>query len=186
LNAPLDFPGGPANLNDIAPVWAAAYQNNQPIPPVLGAHCGACQYKADPGDTLQSGFHACWKQANHWTDADFEHGTVLDLWNFRKKQALIEQGVLKISQVQREDLGDFEDDPEVTGLSRAQRQWQQINGIHPDYDHGGFYFDAALFQHDLYSSKRFAARVRQFDAICGSAAKVMRALRSIRSLNSVC
>ena len=24
------------------------------------------------------------------------------------------------------------------------RQWQQVNGVHPDYDHGGFYFDNGL------------------------------------------
>lgn len=149
LHSPLEFPGGSQHLSDIAPIWAEAYRENQRIQPIIGAHCGGCQFRAEPGDTLKSGFHECWTLANAWSDSDFVGGTVLDLWNFRRKQALIEQGILKLSQVEREQLGDFEDEPGSNGLSRSQRQWLQINGIPHDYDHGGFYFDAPLMAHEM-------------------------------------
>lgn len=144
LRQPLDFPGGPAMLADAAATWAEAYRNDRRIAPVIGAHCGGCQFKAAPGDALKSGFHECWKLANGWKDKDFDGGTVLDLWNFRGKQKLIDQGVLKISQVTRDDLGDFDDEPDAGGLNRKQRQWLQVGGIPADYDCGGYYFDRAL------------------------------------------
>lgn len=144
LRQPLDFPGGPAMLGDAAAIWAEAYRDDRRIAPVIGAHCGGCQFKAAPGDTLKSGFHECWKAANGWEDQDFDGGTVLDLWNFRGKQKLIDQGVLKISQVTRDDLGDFDDEPDAGGLNRKQRQWLQVGGIPADYDCGGYYFDRPL------------------------------------------
>lgn len=162
LNAPLDYPGGPAALEAVAPIWAEAYGRDARISPVIGAHCGGCQFKAKPGDSLKSGFHECWSQANGWTEADFEQGTVLDLWNFRGKQRLIEQGVLTLAQVQREDIGDFEDDSGEAGLSRKQRQWLQVGGIPPDYDHGGFYFDAALVAAEM-SGWRFPYHFIDFE-----------------------
>ena len=144
LNSPLDFPGGPATLGDTAMAWVESYRQDQRIAPAIGAQCGSCQFKAKSTDALKSGFHECWKLALGWNDKDFEHGMVLDLWNYRKKQKLIDQGVYKLSQVQRDDLGDFDDIPDEKGLSIAQRQWLQIGGIHKDYDHGGFYFDSGL------------------------------------------
>lgn len=143
LNSPLDFPGGPRPLREAALDWAEAYKQDRRITPVIGAHCSQCQFKTDAGDDLKSGFHECWKQATGWTDADFPKNTVLDLWNFRKKQSLIARGIFKLSQVQREDFNDFEGEPDSEGLSNPQRQWLQIGGIPPDYDYGGFYFDSA-------------------------------------------
>ena len=144
LSQPLEYPGGPSSFGEAANIWADAYRNDQKIAPKIGAQCGSCQFKAESSDGLKSGFHECWKAANDWNDQDFIGGTVLDLWNFRGKQKMIDQGTFKISQVQREDIGEFDDEPEVTGLSRKQRQWLQVNGIPEDYNHGGYYFDSSL------------------------------------------
>jgi hypothetical protein len=141
LNEPLTFPGGEQFLSDIVVDWANAYSNDERIPPTIGAHCGGCQFKAPLEDALKSGFRECWAQAAGFNEKDFASGTVLDLWNFRGKQKLIDQGVYRISQVSREDLGDFDDEPDDTGLSRAQRQWLQVDGIPPSHPHAGFYFD---------------------------------------------
>ncbi len=141
LGAPMSYPNGQGMLSDVANVWALAYKNDEKIVPAIGAHCGACQFKAPMGEPLKSGFHECWKEANHWVDKDFAGGTVLDLWNFRGKQKLIDQGIYKINQVTRDDIGTFEDEPNETGLSRMQRQWLQVVGIPADYDCGGYYFD---------------------------------------------
>lgn len=162
LNQPLDFPGGPAALRDAATAWAEAYRIDQRINPVIGAQCGGCQFKAPLGDTLKSGFHECWKTANNWADQDFAGGTVLDLWNFHGKQKLIDQGIHKISQVTRDDLGDFDDEPDVDGLNRKQRQWLQIGGIPEGYDHGGYYFDSTLAAVEM-SRWRFPLHLIDFE-----------------------
>lgn len=162
LNQPLDFPGGPAMLGEAASVWAEAYRNDRRIAPVIGKHCGGCQFKAEPGETLKSGFHECWKTANGWEDRDFSGGTVLDLWNFRSKQKLIDQGILKISQVTRDDLGEFDDEPDDDGLNRKQRQWLQVGGIPADYDGGGYYFDRALAATEM-SRWRFPLHLIDFE-----------------------
>lgn len=162
LNQPLAFPGGPAILGDAAAIWAEAYRNDRRIAPVIGAQCGGCQFKAAPGDKLKSGFHECWKAANSWGDQDFAGGTVLDLWNFRGKQKLIDQGILKISQVTRDDLGEFDDEPDTDGLSRKQRQWLQVDGIPADYAGGGYYFDRALAAVEM-SRWRFPLHLIDFE-----------------------
>ncbi|MGB2832936.1 MAG: DUF2779 domain-containing protein [Methylotenera sp.] len=149
LSNPISFPGGEDFIQNIAPKFAAAYQDNQRIAPVIGAQCGGCQFKTSLDDVLKSGFHECWQQALGWKSEDFNDGTVLDIWNFRKKQQLIEQGVHKISQVQRDDLGDFDDEAGIEGLNRMQRQWLQINGIPSGLDLGGYYFDQALGQVEM-------------------------------------
>jgi Domain of unknown function(DUF2779) len=149
LSNPISFPGGEDLIQNLAPKFAAAYQDNQRIAPLIGSHCGGCQYKTSLDDSLKSGFHECWQQALGWKLEDFDDGTVLDIWNFRKKPQLINQGVYKISQVQRHDLGDFEDEAGVEGLNRMQRQWLQINGIPSELDLGGYYFDQALGQVEM-------------------------------------
>ena len=144
LANPLKYAGGEGFIADIANQFANAYQADKKIPAVIGAHCGDCQFKTTSNDVLKSGFHECWQEALGWKPHDFEKGTVLDIWNLRKKQQLFDQGIYKIPQVQRHDVGDFECEAGVDGLSRMQRQWLQINGI-PESDHAHtYYFDRAL------------------------------------------
>jgi hypothetical protein len=126
---------------------AAAYRDDVRLDPRPSAACAACQFKAPappaPGE-LRSGFHECWKGALNWTDADFNGGTVLDLWSFPRKAELIEQGVLKLSQVQMGDLKFSGDPPDENGMTRAHRQWYQCRA---DWPGGGeFYFDREGFE----------------------------------------
>lgn len=146
LANPISYAGGEDYIQVIATQFAAAYQADKPIAPVIGAQCGSCQYKTSLDDALKSGFHECWQQTLGWQAADFADGTVLDIWNFRGKQKVIAQGVHKISQLRRDDLGEFDDAAGIEGLSRAQRQWLQVNGIPRELDLGGYYFDQALAQ----------------------------------------
>lgn len=162
LSQPLVFPGGPATLGEAASVWAEAYRDDRRTTPIIGKHCSSCQFKAAPDDALKSGFHECWKAANGWGDQDFDGGTVLDVFNFHGKQKLIDQGVLKISQVTRDDLGEFDDEPDADGLNRKQRQWLQVGGIPNDYDCGGFYFDRALAAVEM-SRWRFPLHLIDFE-----------------------
>jgi len=148
LSADLEYPGGTLPFDQAVNEWANAYQNDSKIPPVIGAHCGKCQFKSLPSDPLKSGFHECWKSAG-LTDKDFEKGTVLDLWNFRRKTALIEQGVYRLSQISKDDIGDFEEEVGLEGMTRMQRQWLQVDGIPKSHTHAGFYLDDALVQVEM-------------------------------------
>jgi len=138
------FPGGNGSLAEMATIWASAYKDDRPLPPVIGSQCSACQYKAKPNDTLKSGFHECWKEANGWSDADLSEPTVLDLWNFRGKQKLIESGAVKLAQVTLAHLGSASSDH---GLSNPERQWLQVQwsadqeSLPTEYKSAGFFLD---------------------------------------------
>ncbi len=126
LNNPLHYPGGAGFLSDVAVEWSHAYLNDQKIPPRIGSQCGSCQFQSEPGDQKRSGFLECWKEAVGLSEEVVEPGTVLNLWNFRRKQELIDNKIYLLSDVQREHLGSFDDAASDEGLSRQQRQWLQV------------------------------------------------------------
>jgi len=153
LSEPIAFPGGPKLLSETAPAWAMAYQQDKKITPVIGKHCGGCEFDAPVGGGAASGFRECWKQATKMTDRDFKGAMVFDLWNYRGKADLIEKGTYKIKEVTREDIGDFEDKVGESGLSRQQRQWLQVKGVPKKHRNGEFYFDQALASREMSTWK---------------------------------
>ena len=149
LASPLAFPGGPLRFGEAAKLWAKRYAEDLPVAPPIGAHCGKCQFDAPAGSKLASGFRECWNEALGWSDADFTGGTVLDLYSCRRKLNLIDQGVFKLSQVQKDDLGDFDEEPGPNGLSIKQRQWMQVAGL-PDEDRErGYYLNTTLVRNAM-------------------------------------
>lgn len=144
LDGEIAFPGGQGKLDALAALWGDGYAANIKINPMIGAQCGNCQYKKDPSGNLKSGRIECWSEAIGLPANDLASGTVLDIWNFRGKQKLIDQGIYKIAQVQRDDLGDFDEEIGPEGLSTKLRQWLQIGGL-PDEDKDrGYYLDERL------------------------------------------
>lgn len=144
------YPGGKAMLSNLVEEWSTHYRNDTPVRPNIGAHCGSCEYKAEPGSGKKSGFHECWTLANAWTDEDFKQGTVLDLWNFRGKQKLIDAGRKKLTLVTCDDLNVKEADD---GLSNSERQWMQVNGLPEDAKPQGFYLDREGLQAEMSAWK---------------------------------
>lgn len=123
--------------------FASAYREGLRLESAPGSRCGDCQYSTatPPADGQpRSGFHECWSAAFGWTSADFAGGTVLDLWNLRKKNDLIAVGVLKPAAITLEDLGHDDETPGVDGMTARHRQWYQCHGGWPGG--GDFYFDA--------------------------------------------
>jgi len=107
--------------------YAEHYSNDNRIPQQLKARCRNCEFFASNEERtarLKSGFHECWKAALHWNDRDFEEPNILDLWNFRKKDAFIQEGKIKFSQIHEEDIAP----PPSKGskLTTKERQWLQI------------------------------------------------------------
>ena len=135
-------------LDQAANDWAKAYADDQKIPPLPGAKCSSCEFKAASDDELQSGFHECWSQAYGFTAQDFAQGTVLDLWNFRKKDELISQGRIRLSAVQSGDIN-VKDGGET--LSVSERQWMQAKGIPPEEDRGGYWLAEAHMRREMVS-----------------------------------
>ena len=144
LDGEIAFPGGQGKLDATAATWAEAYAADKKIVPTIGTQCGNCQFKNDPNGHLKDGRAECWSAVTGLPEDQLASGTVLDIWNFRGKQKLIDQGVYKISQVQRDDLGDFDEVIAPEGLSTKQRQWLQIGGLPDEYKDRGYYIDERL------------------------------------------
>lgn len=145
LRDQLTAPGATGTLAQLAQSWSEHYQSDTKIDPIIGAHCAKCEFRAVTGTSdLKSGFHECWRTALRWTDALIDEGTVLDIWNFRGKQDLIERGVHRLLDVTQEDLKYTQAEE---GLSPSQRQWMQVSGQWP----GGrdFYLDQQLIAREM-------------------------------------
>ncbi|MBN9287009.1 MAG: DUF2779 domain-containing protein [Gammaproteobacteria bacterium] len=106
---------------------AREYVADRKIVDDIGKKCADCQFNysfhTEPKD-FKSGIRECWKSALKWQDKDFESSTVLDIWNFRGKEKLIEQKKFKLEQVNKDDINPEEKD--LDGMSQKQRQWRQI------------------------------------------------------------
>lgn len=133
LGEPVRFPGGELGFAEAVATFSEHYERNTNIEPVIGAHCGKCEFRT-PLPSKQSGFHTCWKTATGWDDEHFKDGTVLDLWNFRGKGAMIRMGVFGAGAVTKDDLKLSDGNGPLT---HGDRQWMQVSGEWPG---GGEYF----------------------------------------------
>ena len=64
--------------------------------------CSGCEFQASSEELKQgkkSGFRECWKDAYPLSDADFDQDFVLDLWDFRKKDRYLEQGIVLLKDL---------------------------------------------------------------------------------------
>lgn len=145
LGSPVEAPGAEDMLAAMAQRWAEAYREDQKIAPTIGAHCGKCEFRADTSaNGTRSGFHECWAEAAGMDATDLAAGTVLDLWNFKRKPALFADGILRLSDVTKEVLKFAEG---TAGLSTSQRQWMQASGEWPGG--GEFFLDRELMRGEM-------------------------------------
>lgn len=120
--------------------WAEAYRQDQKLGATIGSQCAKCQFHDPSGVTgLRSGREECWRTPLNARGVELRDGTVLDLWNFRGKQKLIDDGIIRLADVSQDDIRFKEGDD---GLSPSQRQWMQISG---EWQGGGpFFLDREL------------------------------------------
>ena len=118
----------PMTFEERVSSFAKAYASDTKIESPISTQCASCEFDTDPtnqASELLSGKRECWRtQLPTWTDADFEAPTVLDLWNFRGKAALIDESRIKLSAIKEEDIDPRPDDK--PGLSTSERQWMQV------------------------------------------------------------
>ena len=107
---------------------ADAYERDELLDAPIGARCQKCEFKCSAAEEAQgfkSGFKECWSRQLGWSDSDFEQPTVLDIWNCRKKEKLIQAGCIKMSDVVEQDIKPKHDDS--PGMTSSERQWLQVD-----------------------------------------------------------
>ncbi len=107
--------------------FADSYVSDTKIHSPVSTTCASCEFHiadSDEQPSLLSGKKECWKAELGWNDEDFNCPTVLDIWNFRKKDKLIEAGRIKMSCITKEDVNPGPD--KKPGMSESERQWLQI------------------------------------------------------------
>jgi len=103
------------------------YQRDEKLETPLGSKCKRCEYKGDPEELAvgkKDGFRECWKSMAGFTDKDFDEPSVLDVWDFRKKDKVIEDGKYFMQNLDDDDIGNS--NPKKGGMTRTERQRIQI------------------------------------------------------------
>ncbi|MCO5143898.1 MAG: DUF2779 domain-containing protein [Oligoflexia bacterium] len=97
--------------------------NRKFLNPPVSAQCKKCEFRIDQdlkAEGKKSGFENCWKKARHLKSADFDRPFIFDIWNFRKSDALINNGAFFMDQLTKDDF--------ASGSS-AERQWLQVKKV---------------------------------------------------------
>jgi len=106
---------------------SSQYRMDSKIVTQPGGRCRSCEFRCTPEEKAagkKSGFEECWKDTLRLTDEKFGVPSVLDVWQFRKKDACLGEGRWRMADITEEDIPK---DPEAgSGLSMKQRQWLQI------------------------------------------------------------
>lgn len=118
---------------DIVKKYAYLYKNDIMEYPEISIACKNCEFKASEEDLqagLKSGYHECFNKQLNWTDRDFNEATIFDLWDNRNTRRQIENGLIKLSQLELKDIEPATNrnmkSEEKNGLSKIDRQWLQI------------------------------------------------------------
>lgn len=114
-------------------IWYLAdiYEKDERIYQPISSNCKDCEFDYTAEEQSKgklSGFRECWKHQLNWTDENFDEQLMFKLWNFRKKQKLIDEQVFYLKDVQKEHLGDLIPNDDGS-LSVAERQWMQVEKV---------------------------------------------------------
>ncbi|MDP8203751.1 MAG: DUF2779 domain-containing protein, partial [Candidatus Tenebribacter mawsonii] len=129
--------------------FADKYEKDEKIITTIAAKkCQGCEFKANKkheANGLKSGYKECWKNTLHWDDIYFEKSNIFEIWNFRRKQQLMDDGKYFIEDINKDDIG-IKLSKEL-GLSTTERQWLQIEKIKNNDD--SIYFDKVGFKAEM-------------------------------------
>ena len=106
--------------------FSSACEHGQLIQSQLGTHCGQCEFVCSKADKLigkQDGRSECFNRILGVDPSIFEKPTIFDLWNFRGKQKFIDEGIIRLSDLDEEDINVS---TATDGLSNSERQWLQV------------------------------------------------------------
>ena len=109
-------------------LYAEYYAKDMKIESPVSIACKDCEFCGDANNkNLKSGKQECWTKALRWTEDDFNCPTIFDIWDLRSKAELIDSGIIKVSDIIKENISPQSDDK--PGISRTERQWLQVEKI---------------------------------------------------------
>jgi hypothetical protein len=108
--------------------YADHYEKDDRIIKLVGSQCAKCEFDC-PLEEEQAGKHSgyreCWRLELGWNNEQFKEPHIFELWNFRKKQDLIDNKTYHIRNLTKDDIGDFK--PSKDGkMTTNERQWLQV------------------------------------------------------------
>jgi len=118
----------PMPFGDYCSYLADHYWDDDKIVMPIHKDCGNCEYRATQEDEQAgrtSGFKECWSSQLDWTDQDFEKPSIFDIWDFRRKPNMIEQGIFHYNELKPFHIGPDAEDISPP-LIRQGRQWLQV------------------------------------------------------------
>ena len=118
----------PVSFDNMVGSFADCYARDEKIPGTISRTCRGCEFRANAEQKaagLKSGFEECWREHLRWSDTDFEEPNIFEIWKlyYRTTDKWIKDGILKISQVNPDELGA---QPIDEGYSTKGRQLLQI------------------------------------------------------------
>lgn len=128
--------------------WSDHFEKNKKIAPKLSSECRDCQFRATEHEIkegLKSGYHECWRSVTGLPDDKINHGTVLEIWSYPKKDELLNSGKYHQTQI----------NPEIFTGTKAPRQRQQVicvqkNITRPQVDLAGLATDLSRLEYPLH------------------------------------
>jgi len=128
--------------------WSDHYARDKKIVPTLSSECRDCQFRATADEIKmgkKSGYHECWRAVTGLPDEKLDRGTVLEIWNYTKKDELLATGIYHQTQV----------NPEIFTGAKALRQRQQVfcvqnNITTPQVDLPGLTTDLSRLKYPLH------------------------------------
>ncbi|MCU4173924.1 DUF2779 domain-containing protein [Carboxylicivirga sp. N1Y90] len=111
---------------DLVKYLADHYSQDKKIITPIHTGCASCEFKTEEEtDGKFSGFKECWSHQLHWKHQDFDKPLIFDIWNFRGKQKLMDNGIYHMDQVTVDDIGSGAENQEDI-LTPKARQWLQV------------------------------------------------------------
>jgi hypothetical protein len=121
----------PLSFHEKVEYFSNLLQMDLKEPPIPTKACGNCEFVLPPGQKenlfMVSGADLCWKEIVHDPKLDPTKKKIFSLWNYRKKDVLLQQGKYFIHDLVEDDILPTPDGK--AGLSITQRQWLQVQKI---------------------------------------------------------
>jgi hypothetical protein len=114
-----------SSFEEMIQIYEDHFVRDKKIVTELKSACKKCQFftKADDVE-LKSGRDECWTQKLGWTEEDLKDQTVLEIWNSRKTDKFLKEGLFKIKDL---DESDIITPKKVT--ETQERQWLQVEKV---------------------------------------------------------
>ena len=148
LQSTFEFKNQEVLFGEIANELALAKINGTSFNPLISNECKTCKFKDEDND--KSGIYNCWKTLTDFTDEKFKNEKVIDLWNFRGSQKLIDQDKYFIESLSLDDLK-IEKEPALTeaAFSMKDRHYFQCFGIDTYKNKEGYLFNSKFLDKEI-------------------------------------